>query len=58
LGMALDEPNDFDEVFILNEISYLIDKRLLPMIQPVTVDFNKDGFNITGRDSFAICQFG
>jgi len=46
--MALDEPNGFDEVFTVDGFTYLVDKRLLPMIQPITVDFNEGVFSITG----------
>ena len=53
--MALDEPNDFDEVFTVDGFTYLIDKRLLPMIQPITVDFNGYAFGIAGR-GFGACS--
>jgi Fe-S cluster assembly iron-binding protein IscA len=56
--MALDEPNDFDEVFTVDGFTYLVDKHLLPMVQPITVDFNGYTFSITGRGFGAYSQCG
>lgn len=37
--MALDEPKDDDQVFEMNEITYLINKDLYEQIKPINVDF-------------------
>ncbi|MGD8834624.1 MAG: hypothetical protein PVJ84_08330 [Desulfobacteraceae bacterium] len=47
--MALDEPNDFDEVFEVDGFTYLINKQTLDDAQPITVDFKSIGFRITGN---------
>ena len=39
LGMALDEPQDNDEIIKDNEITYLIDKDLLNRAKPINIDF-------------------
>jgi hypothetical protein len=56
--MALDEPNNFDEVFTVGGFTYLVDKRLLPAIRPIMVDFNTEGFSVTGGHSDAFGQCG
>jgi len=37
--MALDEPNDKDEVFKDNGNTYVVDKTLFEQAKPITVDF-------------------
>jgi iron-sulfur cluster assembly protein len=37
--MALDEPNENDEVFENNGFTFLIEKKLLQDAQPITVDY-------------------
>jgi Fe-S cluster assembly iron-binding protein IscA len=49
--MALDEPNDFDEIFEVDGFTYLVDKQLLAEAQPITVDFKTIGFYITGNST-------
>ena len=44
--MALDESKDSDEVFEFANQPYVIDKKLLAEVAPVTVDFNGMGYKI------------
>ncbi len=37
--MALDEPQEADEVFENDGVNYIIDKKLYDMIKPVSVDY-------------------
>jgi Fe-S cluster assembly iron-binding protein IscA len=37
--MALDEPNENDEVFTQDEFTFIIEKKLLEQAQPVNVDY-------------------
>jgi iron-sulfur cluster assembly protein len=37
--MALDEPNEADEVFEKNGLTFLMEKKLLEESKPVTVDY-------------------
>jgi Fe-S cluster assembly iron-binding protein IscA len=37
--MALDEPNDGDEVFNAEEFTFLIEKKLLADSKPIKVDY-------------------
>jgi iron-sulfur cluster assembly protein len=39
LGMALDEPQENDEIIKDNEITYLIEKDLLNQVKPIKIDF-------------------
>jgi Fe-S cluster assembly iron-binding protein IscA len=54
--MALDEPNEKDQVIELNGFTYLVDNTLLNQIQPIKVDFVEDphcsGFSLTSKLSF------
>ncbi len=49
--MALDEPNDKDEVVEIEGITYLIDAKLMNQARPIKVDYVEDGhcsgFSIT-----------
>lgn len=51
LGMALDEPQENDEVIGDNGITYLVEKALLEKAQPIQVDFVEtdqgSGFKLT-----------
>jgi Fe-S cluster assembly iron-binding protein IscA len=49
--MALDEPNDFDEIFEVDGFTYLINKQMLADVQPITVDFKTIGFRITANSA-------
>lgn len=42
--MALDEPQENDEVIKDNGITYLIDKELLDQAKPINVDFVESAF--------------
>lgn len=42
--MALDEPQENDEVIKDNGITYLIDKELLDQAKPINVDFVDSAF--------------
>jgi Fe-S cluster assembly iron-binding protein IscA len=48
-AMALDEPNDSDEVFEIDGFIYVVNRQMLNEIQPITVDFKTIGFRITGN---------
>jgi len=37
--MALDEPRDDDQVFEMNELTYMINKDLFERVKPINVDF-------------------
>ena len=49
--MALDEPNDKDQVVELDGLTYLVDGTLLNQARPIKVDYLEDGhcsgFSIT-----------
>ena len=49
--MALDEPNEQDQVFELEGVTYLINSVLLNQARPIKVDYVEDsngsGFSIT-----------
>lgn len=51
LGLALDEPNENDEVFTEAEFTFIIEKSLLEQAQPVNIDYisnaSGQGFVIT-----------
>jgi Fe-S cluster assembly iron-binding protein IscA len=48
-AMALDEPNDSDEIFEIEGFTYLLNRQMLTEMQPITVDFKTIGFRITGN---------
>jgi Fe-S cluster assembly iron-binding protein IscA len=37
--MVLDEPAQDDEIFVRDDVRYIVDKKLLETIQPIHVDF-------------------
>ncbi len=39
MGLALDESKESDEVFDRDGLAFVIDKKLLQDVQPVTVDY-------------------
>jgi len=41
--MALDEPNDKDQVVELDGITYLVDANLMNQARPIKVDYVEDG---------------
>lgn len=59
--MALDEPNEGDEIFEKSGVTYMIDKILLKMTQPVQVDYitsdRGSGFSVTSNLS-AVSECG
>lgn len=46
-AMAVDTPGDDDKTFNQDGYTYIIDKALLVQAQPIKVDFNELGFEIT-----------
>jgi iron-sulfur cluster assembly protein len=62
--MALDEPKETDEVIKDNNITYLIEKKLLDEVKPINIDFVDSamgsGFSITSNlskgDSCGSCS--
>ena len=64
LGMALDEPNEQDQVFELAGVTYLVNGTLLNQVRPIKVDYVEDahcsGFSITSTlskpDSCGSCS--
>ena len=62
--MALDEPNENDEIIKDNGVTYLIEKDLLEQVKPINVDFVDtamgSGFSITSNlpkgDSCSTCS--
>jgi iron-sulfur cluster assembly protein len=50
--MALDEPQDSDEVFDIDGFTYLIDKTFMEKAKPVKVDFIDYGFKLTSSIKF------
>ncbi|MBM4272760.1 MAG: hypothetical protein FJ139_11490 [Deltaproteobacteria bacterium] len=58
--MALDEPKDGDEVFKENGITFLINRELLELVKPITVDYIStrmgSGFKVSSNlDSTSSC---
>lgn len=43
MGMALDEPNDKDQVVELDGLTYLVDTTLMNQARPIKVDYVEDG---------------
>jgi len=44
--MALDEPNDADNVFEIDGFKYIINKEFLEKVKPIKVDFHMYGFKL------------
>ena len=44
--MALDEPNEMDEVYDIDGFKYLVNKDLMEKAKPIKVDFMGMGFKI------------
>jgi Fe-S cluster assembly iron-binding protein IscA len=51
--MALDEPNEDDQVFTDRDITYVMNKNLFERVKPVKVDFVRtamgSGFHVVGN---------
>ena len=62
--MALDEPNEQDQVFEFDGLTYLVESALLNQARPIKVDFVEEehcsGFSITSMlarpDSCGSCS--
>jgi Fe-S cluster assembly iron-binding protein IscA len=50
--LALDEPNDNDEVYDISGFKYVVDKALMEQAKPIKIDFRDRGFNITSSMEF------
>ena len=50
--MALDEPQENDEVYDIGSFKYVVDKELLEKAKPIKIDFMKNGFSITSSMVF------
>lgn len=44
--MALDEPNDNDDVFEIDGFKYVVNKEFLKKATPIKVDFHMYGFKL------------
>ena len=44
--MALDEPNDTDDVFDIDGFKYIVNKEFLEKAKPIKVDFHMYGFKL------------
>ena len=44
LAMALDEPRDTDNVFEIDGLKYIVDKKFMQEAEPIKVDFSGFGF--------------
>ena len=49
MALVLDESNDLDEIFEFNGFKFIASKELLKQAQPVKVDFQGVGFQITSN---------
>lgn len=47
MAMVLDEPNESDEVFDVNNFQFIANKDFLAEAQPIKVDFTGFGFAIS-----------
>ena len=50
--MALDEPQENDEIFDLGAFKYVVDKELLEKAKPIKIDFMERGFAISSSMVF------
>jgi len=48
-GIALEPPNSHDRVFEAEGYTYVINKKLLKLVQPVLIDSDGVGFRMSGR---------
>jgi len=56
LALALDEPTDNDEVFDLDGLTVIVEKKLHANAEPITIDMGEMGFNI--KSSLQLPQGG
>lgn len=55
--MALDEPNDHDQVFEIDGFKYIVNKEFMDKISPIKIDFALYGFKLDcGVDFSAGCN--
>ncbi len=47
-GVALEEAKKSDAVFEIDGVQYIINKKLLQMVQPITFDSDGIGFRLSG----------
>lgn len=47
-GVALEEPKASDKIFTINGQTYIINKKLLKLVQPITFDSDGIGFRLSG----------
>jgi iron-sulfur cluster assembly protein len=47
-GIALEKPQETDEIFEIEGFQYIIDKKLLKNVEPIKVDSDGFGFRISG----------
>lgn len=52
LVVGMDEQRDGDRVFEVDGLTYVIEHGFFEQIQPVTVDFNDNNFNVSAAVSF------
>jgi Fe-S cluster assembly iron-binding protein IscA len=50
--LALDEPNDNDEVYDISGFKYVVDKALMEQAKPIKIDFMDRRFNISSSMEF------
>jgi Fe-S cluster assembly iron-binding protein IscA len=50
--LALDEPNDNDEVYEISGFKYVVDKELMEQAKPIKIDFMGRRFTITSSMAF------
>lgn len=48
-GIAIEQPKPSDQVFEIDGFTYIINQKVLSMVQPITVDSDGIGFRISGR---------
>ena len=48
-GVALEDPKPSDKVFEIQGQTYVINKKLLKFVQPITFDSDGIGFRLSGR---------
>jgi len=62
MGLALDEPQDDDEIFKEKGLTFMISKELLERVKPVKVDFIEtprgSGYHITANLGPSGCGSG
>lgn len=49
MAMVLDEPNESDEVFDINDFQFIANKDFLAEAQPIKIDFTGFGFSISSN---------